>query len=102
MKYKNNKHITLVQLIRPLLHVSAIALLYYLAYRIRSVTSVFGTIDIGTPWVATQELFLYVIVSLIIFVITGIIAQRYDLISFNNLSTQKFLKVRSQWTIVAT
>ncbi len=91
-----------MQLIRPLLHVSAIALLYYLAYRIRSVTSVFGTIDIGTPWVATQELFLYVIVSLIIFVITGIIAQRYDLISFNNLSTQKFLKVRSQWTIVAT
>jgi hypothetical protein len=65
---------------RPLIHSIIIAGIYRGAYYIRLKTNGFRGIDIGTPWVATHELVIYAMISIILFVLTGIIKRWYDLI----------------------
>jgi hypothetical protein len=79
---------------RPLIHSIIIAGIYRGAYYIRLKTNGFRGIDIGTPWIATNELVIYAMISIILFVITGIIKRWYDLIGIGISSMQKFLSVR--------
>lgn len=90
----------MVRLLRPLIHFWAILSSYYVAYIIRSQTNFFTTIDIATPRVAVEELKIYALWSAIIFVITGIIHQRYNLISIS--TNRKFLTVWWQRLIIVT
>lgn len=99
MKNKN-KSITLIRLIRPLLYAIIVALLYYIGYHIRSTDIFFRSIDIGTPWIAINELIIYTLCSSLIFLIIGIIQKRYDLISIGITTTTKFLTVWLQRTII--
>jgi lipopolysaccharide/colanic/teichoic acid biosynthesis glycosyltransferase len=87
---------------RPLIHSIIIWIIYRWAYQIRLSTNGFRSIDIGTPRIATNELIIYTIISIIIFLIIGIIKRRYDLIGIWLQSTQHFLSVRGQWTIIIT
>ncbi len=87
---------------RPIIHSLIIGIIYRGAYHIRLSTNEFRGIDIGTPWVATNELLIYTFISIAIFVIIGIIKKRYDLIWIGLESTQQFLSVWWQWTIVIT
>ncbi len=99
---KKYKSILLIRLMRPLIHSIIIAGIYRWAYSIRLTTRGFRGIDIGTPWIATDELILYAIISIILFVIIGIIKRWYDLIGIGISSIQRFFSVRWQWTIVVT
>ena len=92
----------MIRLIRPLIHIIVIGLIYRAAYYIRSTTGVFLNIDIGTPWVATNELFFYGIISALVFIITGIIHKRYDLIGIDMEKMNIFFTVWWQWTIIVT
>ncbi|AKH32680.1 UDP-glucose:undecaprenyl-phosphate glucose-1-phosphate transferase [candidate division SR1 bacterium Aalborg_AAW-1] len=102
MKLKNKKFITIIRLLRPLLHFLVVLFIYRIAYILRSNTNIFWSIDIGTPWIATQELIRYAIISASIFIITGIVHKRYDLISLETGKTKTFLTVWWQWTIIVT
>lgn len=95
-------HITIIELLRPLVHIAIIGLLYRIAYEIRLNTNWFRYIDIDTNRVAVNELIIYAILSSIIFVIIGIVKQRYNLITKNNKTISTFFSVRWQWTIVVT
>ena len=88
MKLKNKKFITIIRLLRPLLHFLVMLFIYRIAYILRSNTNIFWSIDIGTPWIATQELIRYAIISASIFIITGIVHKRYDLISLETGKTK--------------
>ena len=92
----------MIRLIRPLIHIIVIGLIYRAAYYIRSTTGVFLNIDIGTPWVATNELFFYGVISALVFIITGIIHKRYDLIGIDMEKMNIFFTVWWQWTIIVT
>ena len=87
---------------RPIIHSILIGIIYRGAYHIRLNTNEFRGIDIWTPRVATDELFVYSIISIAIFVIIGIIKKRYDLIGIGLESSKQFLSVWWQWTIVIT
>lgn len=99
---KPQKRAILIRLLRPLIHSGILILIYRWAYLTRLNTNGFSMIDIGTPRVATQELIIYSIVSIILFLIIGIIKKRYDLIWIGLASSQKFLSVWWQWTIIVT
>lgn len=90
------------RLIRPAIHFILIGLIYRWAYYIRSTTGVFLSIDIGTPRVASHELFFYGVMSGIIFIITGIIHKWYDLVSIDGEKYKTFFTVWWQWTIIIT
>lgn len=92
----------MIRLLRPLIHFVVIGLIYRGAYTIRSTTNLFWSIDIGTPRVATNELIVYALMSSCIFVITGIIHKRYDLITIELSKAKTFLSVWWQWTIIVT
>lgn len=87
---------------RPIIHSIIIGIIYRGAYHIRLNTNQFRGIDIWTPWVATDELLIYSMISIWIFVVIGIIKKRYDLIGIGRESSKKFLSVWWQWTIVIT
>lgn len=99
---KKYRSILLIRLIRPIIHSIVIWLIYLWAYHIRLNTNSFRWIDIGTPWIATNELILYAIISIILFISIGIIKKRYDLIGIWLSSASKFLSVWGQRTIVIT
>lgn len=102
MKQKNRKSILIIRLLRPLIHIIVIGLIYWGAYTIRSTTWIFWSIDIWTPRVAQNELILYTLMSIGIFIITGIIHKWYDLVGIEGEKTQTFLSVWWQWTIIVT
>ena len=102
MKQKNRKSILMIRLLRPLIHIIVIGLIYWGAYTIRSTTWIFWSIDIWTPRVAQNELILYTLISIGIFIITGIIHKRYDLVGIEEEKIQTFLSVWWQWTIIVT
>jgi hypothetical protein len=99
---KKYKSILFIRLMRPLIHSIILWIIYRWAYKLRLSTNGFRGIDIWTPRVATDELIIYTIMSIIIFIIIGIIKRRYDLIGIWLQSTQHFFSVRWQWTIVVT
>ena len=99
---KKYKSILLIRLIRPIIHSLIIWLIYLWAYHIRLNTNNFRWIDIGTPWIATDELILYSLISIILFISIGIIKKRYDLIGVWLSSASRFFSVWWQRTIVIT
>lgn len=99
---KKYKSILLIHLSRLLLHGIGIAFIYRWAYYIRLSAHTLRNIDISTPWIATDELLLYSCISIVLFIIIGIIQKRYDLLGIGLISIQKFLPVWGQWTIIVT
>lgn len=79
-----------------------LACIYRWAYQIRMKTNGFRGIDLGTPRVATDELFVYSIISIILFIIISIVQKRYDLIGIGLESIKKFFSVWRQRTIIVT
>ena len=100
--HTQHKSIALFQLMRPLLHWGALGAAYYLAYSIRSASRSLIAFDLDTPWIATQELVLYGAISLIIFLVVGIVQHYYDMLSFKPSQTRDFLKVWWQWMVIVT
>ncbi len=92
----------MIRLLRPLIHFLIIGCIYWIAYLLRSNTTIFRSIDIWTPRVAKNELIIYAIISATLFVTIGIIQKRYDLISIGLEKTKTFLIVWWQWTIIVT
>lgn len=96
------KWTTLIRLIRPGIHIIILAIIYRIAYLVRTHVNRFRAIDIWTTWVAKDELLVYSTISIIFFVIISIIQRRYDLIGIGLESNKKFFVVRWQWTIIIT
>lgn len=102
MTQQNTKAIMLFRLWRPLIHLFVILLIYRLAYQWRINSTLFWKIDIGTTRVARDELLLYSLISAGVFIVTGIIHKRYNLISHESETNRTFLTVWWQWTIIMT
>lgn len=98
----HTKSMTLLRLMRPMRHSIILLLIYGLAYIRRKSSLTLWKIDIGTPRVAVDELLIYIGISISVFIITGIIHKRYDLISTETETNRTFLTVWWQWTIVVT
>ena len=96
------KWMMIIRLIRPFLHISIISLIYRWAYDIRLHTDGLRFIDFSTPRIVTQEIIIYAIISIIIFIWIGIIKKRYDLVWIWLESIKKFFSVWWQWTISIT
>lgn len=102
MAPNNNKHIVLFQLMRPLWHLLLIAWIYIFAYHIRSQSTSLISFDVDTPWIATQEVMIYALLSIGIFLIVGIVQQFYDMLTFKQSQMRDFFNVWRQWMIITT
>lgn len=94
---------TLVRLMRPIIHSIIIAIIYWLAYEFRMEShTLFRFIDLGIAQISVQELTIYATISIVVFVSIGIIKKRYDLVWLWLESTKEFFSVRGQRTIIVT
>ncbi len=96
------KAILWIRLIRPMLHSIIIALLYFIAYHLRQHTDGIPGLHLRIPNINNNELLLYAIVSIVVFLVIWIIKRNYELTGTSYGSNKTFLSVRSQRTITMT
>lgn len=89
-----SRRVTLLQLIRPLVHIALIVLSYRLMYLLRQYTDLIPFVQLRIPQINIHETLLFAIGSGLLFVIVGFAHQMYGLFQLAQHSLLRFFRSR--------
>ncbi|HMT00978.1 MAG TPA: sugar transferase [Candidatus Absconditabacterales bacterium] len=102
MKKSVHNPVVLLSLLRPFFHLALLALSFFVAYVIRAYTDLIPTVQLPIPLIYLDEMFLFAVLSSLLFVIVAAWSGLYQLFAPVSGYFSRYLRVFFIWFVLIT